>query len=189
MTRAYKSLLPPNATFMEKALEESIFSATNLDVEISSIWNIDTMPAHLKPVLLPYLAWTMGVEIWSSDMSIAQKEQMIRDYLVIRAMRGTKEAIQKAYRAIGVNDVEIIENPPSERYPAGEPFKFKLTITAQPISNELRNEIRRLTDLLKPLRTKYFIDIDVELKQNVGVVVTGRVTNIARLMMRVKNDA
>lgn len=188
MTTAFKSLLPPNSTPMEKALEETIYSATDLDVEISSIWNIDTMPEHLKPVLLPYLAWTMGVEIWSKDMSPAQKELMIREYLTIRAVRGTKAAIEKAYQSIGV-DVDIEENPPSERYPDGEPFKFKLTITAQAISGELRDEIRRLTDLLKPLRSKYFIDIDIDLKQRVGIVVTGRVTNIARLMMRIKNDA
>lgn len=182
--RAFQTILPPNATFMEKALEETISRSTDLDIAISSLWNINTMPKALKPALLPYLAWSLGVEVWSSDMTVAQKEETIKNYLVIRALRGTRAAIEKAYEALGV-EVEIVENPPSKRYPMGEPHKFKLKISAQPISRELRGEISRLTDLLKPLKAKYFIDVDIEFEKKMGIFITGRVTGVARFLAEV----
>ena len=181
MSAAFKSILPPNATYMERALEATIARTTDLDVAIGTLWNLDQMPSHLKPILLPYLAWSLGVEIWSDEMTIMQKEQMIRDYLVIRALRGTKAAIEKTYQALNVA-VEIIENPVSKRYPKGEPFKFKLKISSQPIPLELKEEIRRLTDLLKPLRTNYFIDIEVTFLSNIALAMTGRITSVARFL-------
>jgi phage tail P2-like protein len=183
MSAVFKSLLPPNATGLELALEETMFRATDLEVKLATIWDVD----NISSSLLPYLAWSLGVEIWGSDeeFPVEQKRQLIRDYLVIRTLRGTVGAIKRAYGAIGVK-AELIENPPSERYPKGEPFKFKLKISGQPITAELRKKVIRLTDLLKPLRTKYFVQIDVELTGSTGLAFMARNTHINRFLAKVE---
>ena len=119
-------------------------------------------------------------------MGYKQKKDLIKKYIVIRTLRGTKRAIELAYGVLGVS-VEIEEYPVVET-PEGEervPFKFALKITAQAISREFRQEIMRLTDLLKPLRTQYFIEVAVKINGKAFALPLLRVTNVARFSARI----
>lgn len=168
-----ESLLPKNSTPFERALEESIFRATDLDFEIERLWN----PDKVSETFLPYLAWSLGVEIWSDAISIEKKRALIREYLVIRKLRGTKAAIERAYKAINAN-VEIIERPD------GQPFRFKLKVSGDPLTPELRAEVLRLTTLLKPVRTLFELEVEFIGEKRLGLYATARVTPVARFEVK-----
>ncbi|MFK7827912.1 MAG: phage tail protein I [Oligoflexales bacterium] len=178
-----KSLLPPNSTPFERALEEALYSSTALDVGFNELYNYQTCAKeHLS-----YLAWTLGVEIWGDDsrMSEQQKRELIKEYIGIRTLRGTKAAIEKAYGILGVK-VTIEENPrrKNEDGSLGDPlpYKFRLKIKGQSISERFRSEIMRMTDLLKPLRTEYFFDISYEFDgPKIKLAPMQRVTGIVRI--------
>lgn len=181
MTKAFESLLPKNSTHFERALEQSIARATALDFEIDRLWN----PEAVSKKFLPYLAWSLGVEIWpddatlSSDPKVAEqkKRQLIREYLVIRKLRGTKESIERAYKAINAK-VEIIERP------GGQAFRFKLKVSGDPLTPELRSEVLRLTTLLKPVRTLFELEVEFIGEKRLGLYATARATPIARFGVR-----
>ncbi len=40
MKSKFKSLLPKNASKLEKSLEKSLFKVTDIDFDISKVWNL-----------------------------------------------------------------------------------------------------------------------------------------------------
>ena len=178
------SLLPPNSSRLEQALEKVLINNIELENKIADIYDINEVDKDF----LSYLAWAMGVEIWSKDIKPEDKRKLVQDFLTIRAMRGTKAAIEKAYDLIGL-EAEIIENPIGD-LPDGSkgplPYYFKLKIKGVNISNKFRAEIMRLTDLLKPIRSKYFFDISYSFDGGMHIGVIGRITNIFRKKAELK---
>lgn len=165
--RPYKSLLPPNATKLELALEKAIYRSTNLDYHIDDLWN----PNTVDETFITYLAWSLGVEIWSKDLNIEQKRQLLKDYVSIRKIRGTMAALKKALKAINV-DAVITERPDNKA------FSFKIEISRQNITSELKKDIIMLVDLLKPLRTRYNLNVTFNFTSSVGILGTIRATQI-----------
>jgi phage tail P2-like protein len=159
-------------------MERALARATDLPVTIANLWN----PNRVGSALLPYLAWTMGVEIWPDDAALdpdpkvadQKKRALIREYLIIRSLRGTKAALERAYKLLGVS-IDIITRP------EGRPFRFKLVISGQPISSELRADILRLTDRLKSQRDLYDIEIDFKSEAGVGIYGLSRMTSVVRI--------
>jgi len=175
----FQSLLTPNSTKLEIALEKSLSRSTQIDVEIDRLWNVDTMHEDF----LPYLAWSVGCDIWSTNMNLEEKKILIKEYLTIRALKGTKAAIEKAYKVLGLR-AEIIENPLDIN---GQPmaFKFLLRIVGQRISPNYLAEIRRMTDSLKPLKTYYDIEIEIDFSIKNQIASVLKATNIARFNFEV----
>ena len=61
---AAPSLLPPNATPLERALEMlAALRLGKIDTPFRELWNAQTCPEEL----LPYLAWGLSVDQWSAD--------------------------------------------------------------------------------------------------------------------------
>ncbi len=168
----YKSLLPTSASIFEQALEAAVYRATNLDVSINRLWDYcdETLPSEL----LTYLAWGLGVEIWGDDSVLppAKKRRLIADYLQIRFIRGTYGAIKKAFLALGL-DVDIVELKDS-------PFRFMLKISGEIVDKDLEISVKKLINLLKPLRTKYAVDISIKYSATVGVCAVGRISSILK---------
>ena len=73
------SLLPPNATLLERALERLINQATDIPVTIKTLWDPLLCPAEL----LPWLAWAYSVDRWMDSWPEQIKRQVINDAFVI----------------------------------------------------------------------------------------------------------
>ena len=68
------SLLPPNATAGERALE----TALRADIDLAAVgteWNPATCPANV----LPFLAWGLAISHWDADWTEAEKRAAIAD--------------------------------------------------------------------------------------------------------------
>ena len=97
------SLLPPNATALEKRTAASGFVTPSGIVP--TLWNPDTCPA----TLLPWLAWAESVDEWDDAWAEQRKRDVIKVSRAIHRMKGTPAAIRRALTALGQPDAELIE--------------------------------------------------------------------------------
>lgn len=100
------TLLPPNASALEVALDKTVAGRhAVLPSIVTSLWNADTCPA----ALLPYLAWALSVDEWDNTWSIDRKRAVIREARSIHDKKGTPAAIRHSLTTLGQADAEIIE--------------------------------------------------------------------------------
>lgn len=120
-------LLPPNATALEKALANTM--ATVLDqvqLRAREVWDMDTCPT----ALLPWLAWTYGVDAWDDQWTEEQKRRVIKSSVAVHRYKGTIGAVKDAIGALGL-DAQVQEW--FNQIPPGAPYTFKLIINAQQV--------------------------------------------------------
>lgn len=92
------SLLPPNATLLERDIERIINQATDIPVTIKTLWDPLLCPAEL----LPWLAWAYSVDQWMDSWPEQIKRQVINDAFVIHQHKGTPFAVQHALNSLGI---------------------------------------------------------------------------------------
>lgn len=100
------SLLPPNASQLERAACTAAAELVRADAPLHTLWDAQRIPKDL----LPWLAWAVGVDIWSSDWSVDIQRDVVQDAIAVRHRRGTVWAVRRALEAAGFRDVEIIEH-------------------------------------------------------------------------------
>lgn len=86
-----KSILPPNATKLEGAIEKIIAARlAGVPVAIDAIWNPETCPA----ALLPWLAWGLSLDLWNPDWTEAQKRAAVADAIRFQQRKGTPASLR-----------------------------------------------------------------------------------------------
>lgn len=100
-----KSLLPPNASRLERNLSEVSARIGEVKIPITDLWNPDTCPVEL----LPWLAWSLSVDWWDDEWPESVKREMVRSSIQIHRHKGTPWAVKKALEIVGLGDAEIIE--------------------------------------------------------------------------------
>lgn len=99
-----ESLLPPNATALELALEGAL-STPPLPVPIATLWNPETCPERL----LPWLAHALSVDFWEPDWPEETKRRVIRESVQVHRKKGTRRSVERALGAMGVPPFRIVE--------------------------------------------------------------------------------
>lgn len=141
-------LLPPNASPLERALEQTTRRAFEVPIPVSSVWDPDTCPA----ALLPWLAWAYGVDEWRSAWSEEQKRAVIRNALYIHRHRGTVGAVKSALSALG-HQVSVVEW--FEQEPKGQPGTFKIIVEIPDagIQESVYSELEQVATAAKNVRS------------------------------------
>ena len=115
------TLLPPNATKLERALESATARASDVPVPLRALWD----PTRCPIELLPYLAWALSIDTWSADWPEAVKRARVRRAMAIQRRKGTVRSIRDVIASFG-GAVAIREwwqlDPP------GEPHTFSLVV-------------------------------------------------------------
>jgi phage tail P2-like protein len=126
MATTSATLLPPNATATMQAIAQACDFFTDLPLPIRTTWNPQTCPA----ALLPWLAWSFGVEDWDATWTEAQQRAAIAASLPIKRIKGTAGAVSAAVAALGLHaSVQEWFN----QDPPGEPGTFSLTLTVDQV--------------------------------------------------------
>lgn len=99
------SLLPPNATKTELAIEAATARAGDLPTPLRDLWDPDTCPE----ALLPFLAWALSVDQWDPSWPVAQKREAIRASVSAHRIKGTPAAVRRALDRAGYPEALIIE--------------------------------------------------------------------------------
>lgn len=135
-----KSLLPPNATDLEKKLADVGADAFNLP-SIKLAKDVDHAPSDF----LAYLAWERQVNYWRDEWPDALKRHIINQAIPQHKIKGTPAAIKRALEPFGFQ-VELIEWFQME--PPGKPgtFALELDLVGKELSEETYHEVNRLVE-------------------------------------------
>lgn len=101
-----KIILPPTATDIEIAiLTAELARMLMLDPDVvKKLWD----PWQCPFLLLPFLAHSLSVDVWSDDWSEEQKRKVIAASPAVHRLKGTRGAVNRALKAFDI-DAHIIE--------------------------------------------------------------------------------
>jgi len=164
------SLLPPNASELERNAAEALAQLQRVPVPLRTLWNPDTCPVEL----LPYLAWAFSVDRWSSAWPESAKRAAIRAAYFIHAHKGTIGALRRVVEPLGYL-IEVQEW--WEEAPLGVPGTFRLLVGVLDtgITEEMYQELTWLIDDAKPISRHLVglaIGLDVAGTEYIGVALT-----------------
>lgn len=91
------SLLPPNSTPQEYALDSATARIGDVPVKARTLWNSQECPAEL----LPWLAWALSIDEWNSNWSDAQKRGTVAASYQVHSTKGTPAAVKTSLGALG----------------------------------------------------------------------------------------
>lgn len=133
-----KSLLPPNATLLERNLTEVGKAAFELP-SIRTIKDIDHVPAQF----LPFIAYQKSVDYWDDNWQDALKRSVIKSSKEQHKIKGTAAAIRRALEPFGY-EVKLIEWFKAEPNLTPGTFNLELDLIGKSLSQEVFNEVNRL---------------------------------------------
>ena len=90
-------LLPPNSTPLERCMDYALGRIDEIPTPLGALWSIEGCPEDL----LPWLAWTLGVEDWGRDWPVEIKRRAIAAAYDIHRLRGTPAAVKRLLDSIG----------------------------------------------------------------------------------------
>lgn len=103
---AHRSLLPPNATELERAIEQSTARIGDILTPLRSLWR----PNDIRPDLLPYLAWSLSVGLlWGRAITEDHRRALVETAHERHAIKGTPASITRTLAAVGFPDSLVIE--------------------------------------------------------------------------------
>lgn len=164
------TLLPPNATSAERAMDGATSRMSDVPVPIKTLWNADTCPVEL----LPWLAWTFGVDEWSNEWPEEAKRNTIRDAVMVQQRKGSIWSIRRVMSNAGYGDVDIVEGLWSHVYDGSADYNGFITygdpsqwatyriVLHRPISNAQAAQVKRILETTAPARSKLMEFVFVE---------------------------
>lgn len=149
------TLLPPNATFLERAAATALAEIDRVPVPLRDLWHPDRCPAHL----LPYLAWAFSVDRWAPDWSEAAKRDVIRSSFYVHRKKGTISALRRVVEPLGYL-LEVTEWWQTQPEGQRGTFALRIGVLDTGITDAMYDELTRLVDDAKPL-TRHITGLDL----------------------------
>jgi len=175
------TLLPPNASPLERALDHAVGRISDVPTPLRDLWNPDTCPVGL----LPYLAYALSIDSWSSDWSETIKRRRVRQALAIQRRKGTSASVRDVVESFG-GVVAIREW--WQMQPPGDPHTFSLVlnITDQagaPADAAFVDAVIAEVYRTKPVRSHFTFSQAVNATAGIASVGAIRPAILARLTM------
>jgi len=174
------SLLPPNATPAERALEGAIAARFEaVDTPLRKLWNPDTCPSEL----LPWLAWALSIDSWKAYWPEHIKRARIRAALDIQRRKGTASSVRDIAAAFG-GSIAIREW--WQTTPPGTPHTFDVVLTlsgqdGQAATAEFTNDVISEIERTKPVRSHFTFTQGLTAIGGVGVGAGARAAVYRRM--------
>ena len=179
------SLLPPNATRLERALEHGA-RPEPIATPVDAIDDPLTCPAYL----LPWLAYGLSVDSWDADWSEADKRAAVAGSLELHRMKGTRASVDTVLARFD-QLARVIEW--HETAPRGAPHTFDVVVPmvladgtapgGRRSSATFAEAIIREIGRVKPLREH------MRLIQQVDATGSVAIQAVARVLLWVREDA
>lgn len=84
------SLLPPNATGLERATEAATARIGDVPYPIEALWDPQRIPA----AWLPWLAWGLSVDSWDADWTEQAKRDAVAGSIELHRTKGTRASVE-----------------------------------------------------------------------------------------------
>jgi phage tail P2-like protein len=173
------SLLPPNASKLERALEAVTARIGDVPVPFAPLWDPATCPIDI----LPWLAWSLSIDFWDPDWPEATKRAQVAASIATHRRKGTAASVRQVIDVYGVG-MTLTEW--FQKTPRGDPFTFtvELPLTGDDgeigsidFMNRVSTEIART----KPVRAWFDFRQRIAASGAIGLVGAGRAVSYARL--------
>lgn len=161
----FRSLLPPNATPQERAVERAVHRTTDLATPIRDIWSPDDCPEHL----LPWLAWALSLDSWKNYWPVPVKRQQIRRAVEIARSQGTVKSVRDIVKAFGS---ALTMREWFQQEPIAVPYSVAFTLTigaGVPRTLDYQEDIVREIVRTKPRRSQFSLVAGLEASGGLGV--------------------
>nr|WP_324259040.1 phage tail protein I [Cellvibrio fontiphilus] len=147
------SLLPPGSSQLERNLENATSRMANIPVPIRDLWNPDTCPENL----LPWLAWSLGLDAWKSYWHVSIKRAMLKEAITIKRKKGTAKSVRDVVAAFGS---AVVMKECWQSTPPGAPHNFSVVIDVasmggHPVTAEFQQDIIDEIARTKPVRSRF----------------------------------
>lgn len=175
------SLLPPNASALERALEAADAVLLAMPMRHGQIKDPWTCPAEY----LPWLAWELSLDTWDSAWPEHIKRQRIASAINIQRHKGTAGSVREVIESFG-GSVAIREWWQQE--PRGRPHTFELVLTisgrpgVDPSAKYVEDVIAEV-NRTKPVRSHFTFTQGAEFAERLALVAALKAVSYRRLQM------
>lgn len=157
MTANYPaSILPPNATAVERAIDRASAAALERLPVYLIRWVKD--PDSCPLALLPWLAWEYQVDTWNINWSEQKKRDAIKRAHYIHRHRGTVAAVRHALvdSPFGTDIVEWFNQNPK-----GDPYTFRLNVYQNdlPVTEYDQQDLKQAVLRARNLRSWFSVHV------------------------------
>ncbi len=159
------SLLPRNATALERSIEQATARLGNLPVPLRELWNPDTCPEYL----LPWLAWSLGLDSWQPYWPVAIKRQRIKAAVDIQRHKGTTKSVRDVVAAFGS---ALALREWWQLSPKGPPHTFEVVLTigaGVPKTAAYQQDVIAEIERTKPVRSHFTFTLGMAATGGLGL--------------------
>lgn len=179
------SLLPPNATNAERALEDAMRVGADISM-VGTLWNPLTCP----PEVLPFLAWGLSISRWDENWTLAEKRAETAGAIQFHQRKGTRGIVQEVLSRFHPL-LEIVEW--WEANPRGIPGTFEVRapapdIPASFLTTETAAAIIRDVASVKPVSRHFDFVQSLEAQATLWLNGTAMTATFARFDMAATHD-
>lgn len=178
-----RSLLPANATDLEREMAALSSAIDRIDPDIiAHVWDAARCPA----AILPWLAWSLSVDVWSDEWPEATKRRAISESPAYHRLKGTKAAVDSAAALFGCRTV-LTEwwqtSPPSRRGTARlRAYAIERSSPNVPmVTPQLVANVRRAIAIAKPKSRSFTIEVGVGTNGRLGIAAVAECVTVARV--------
>lgn len=176
------SLLPPNATSLERAIEASTARAADVPVPIRDLWNPQTCPVEL----LPWLAWALSIDGWEPGWSEGQKRDAVADAIALQRVKGSAASIDMVLARYD-DRVAVLEwfepDPDRGGEPVAHSFEVRLDIDGSGgdrVSAAFAERLLAAIGRVKPVRSHPQLVQHIRCDAALGIVAAAQVMRFDR---------
>ncbi|UBM11727.1 phage tail protein I [Cupriavidus metallidurans] len=175
------SLLPPNATALERNLAEASKRLGEIPTPLREVMRPDSIPVEQ----LPWLAWHLGIDAWKTYWPEQTRRARVKSAIPIARKNGTAAAVREVVAAFGGN---IALREWWQMNPRGTPGTFDLVLTLSGRDGETATaafvaDVIAEIDRTKPVRAHYNFTQGIEKVSTVGIAVACRAAVYNRLLL------
>lgn len=174
------SILPPNATPLDRALDQvELDGLGELPIPIRSVWNPQTCPAQL----LPWLAWGISIDVWDTNWSEQVKRDAVAGAIEAQRRKGTRSSLRTVLDRFDPL-IEIVEWFEDRQYLDPHTFRLELplkTVSGVEYDAALVRELLRDIAAVKPLRSHMFAVHRMRAQAHAGLLGAGHDAGFVRL--------
>lgn len=176
------TLLPPNATALERALEHGTAQLSDVTAPIDTLVN----PATIAPEALPWLAYGLSVDSWKASWPEALKRRAVAESIAIHRIKGTRQSVESVLTRIDALATVIEWHEDAPRL-APNTFEVDLPLVTTPgtaggdrAGTAIVDEIIAEVSKVKPVREHLTVVQSLMLAGGVGVQGAVRITSYSR---------
>ena len=181
------SLLPPNASPLETALEQAGGRLSDVPMPIRDLWNPKTCPR----ALLPWLAWGVSIDFWDTNWTQDRKRAEIANAIAAQRCKGTRGSLRQVLDRFDPL-IAIVEWFDDRQNLEPHTFRLELPLLTDggtDFTAELIGELLRDIAVVKPLRAHMFAVHRLKSRARMGLLGASTVAGSVRSDLAADVDA